>query len=88
MTEPLRKFRLGDDDVALAMRTVVFLDGEKQTDLIGWDCDEGVIERYVFDDDGSPVVYGEIDDDGEVISGSHPTPVTETLTGVVEVRWA
>lgn len=83
-----RRFRLGDPGCTLRASAgiAVFLDGEKMKDLVGWDCDAGTVERYVFDAEGSLMVYGEIDDDGEVVSGANPVPVTETLQGLVEVR--
>lgn len=83
-----RRFRLGDPGCTLRASAgiAVFLDGEKMTDLMGWDCDAGTVERYVFDEEGSLIVFGEIDGDGAVISGRAPAPVTEILEGLVEVR--
>lgn len=89
MDEPPRRFLLGAAgcDIGTGSRVVVFLDGEKQTDLIGWDCDAGYVEKWTFDLDGAPMVYGEINEEGEVVTGSRPIAVTEKAYGLVEVRW-
>lgn len=83
-----RNFRLGRPGCTMAEGAgiSVFLDGEKMTDLIGWDADAGTVERYVFDDEGQPVVFGDIDENGDIMPGPSPVPVTEILSGLVELR--
>lgn len=72
---------------SLGSRVAVFLDGELQKNLAGWDVDAGTVTKYVFDDDGSLIV--EADENGEVRRDENmqPFPITEELTGVVEAKW-